>query len=67
MTKTRQQLITEGKLWQIYEAADPETIVYEGPKTKCQDFICAHGLQRLVKCGSIRLAKVIYEPEERHE
>jgi hypothetical protein len=58
----RQQLIDKGKIWQIYHDGKPDTILCEGNKTKCQNFLRINSLLGEYKKGRIRLAKLIYEP-----
>ena len=58
----RQKLIDAGKIWQVYTNSQPDTILCEGFKTKCFDYIRLHFGLRAYKKGTIRLAQVIYEP-----
>lgn len=62
----RSERIEKGLIWQVYEDATPEVIVFEGTKTACQNFIKLHGLQRQYKRGVIRLAKLILELPEKN-
>lgn len=58
---TRQNMIAAGKLWQVYPDLDRENILFEGPKTKCLDYIKVKFSMKAYKNGQIRLAKVIWE------
>lgn len=58
--KSRQQLIEEGKLWQVYPDKDKDKILFEGTKSKCMDYITIH-CKAEYKRGTIRLGKLILE------
>ena len=65
ITKTskelRQKHIDAGKVWQIYTDAEPDTILFEGCKTRCFAYVRLHYGMRAYKSGSIRVGQVIYE------
>jgi hypothetical protein len=64
MKKTRTELIDAGKVWQVYNASDPDNILFEGVKTHCQNFIRINNLTRSYKRGEIRMGKLIYEQDK---
>ncbi len=57
----RQELIDKGKVWQVYLDIEPENILFEGTKTRCNKYIREKYSMRLWKQGIVRLAKIIWE------
>ena len=61
---TRQEKISKGKLWQVYFDSKPDFILFEGTsRSNCLGFIRKVYNIRDYKNGKIRIANVIFEPE----
>lgn len=58
---TRQQLIDKGKIWTVYLPENPDNILLEGCKSKCQTFISKNYGMYAYKKGKVRLSKTIWE------
>lgn len=60
---TREQLVSKGKIWQVYPDGEPDNVLFEGCETKCKKYIKDnYGLKNYTN-GKIRLAKVIWEKD----
>lgn len=57
----RQQLINEGKLYQVAFDSEPDNVLLEGLRSECMTFI-KHRWPGYYKSGKVRLGKIIYEP-----
>lgn len=58
---TRLESIEAGQVWQVYLSNEPDSLLFEGRKTKCLNFVKERSLRRLVKRGLVRVARVIWE------
>jgi hypothetical protein len=59
--KTRQDLINEGKIWQVYPDGNNENIIFEGTKSACFKYLRDNKQMRQYKCGEIRVGRLIWE------
>lgn len=59
---TRTQQIDKGHIWQVHLDGNDD-VIFEGGKTACLTFIRTKYGMRQYKKGTVRLCKVIYEPE----
>jgi hypothetical protein len=61
MKKSREQLILEGKIWQCYRDASPDTILFEGSKTACKNFMKIPSFCNARGKDKVILGKLLWE------
>lgn len=61
LNMNRQELISKGRIWQVYPNGETENILFEGCKTSCLKYITNNYGMKAYKTGKIRLCEVIYE------